>query len=49
MIVTYPDIHKLGYLDIVLKDLSSQGLTTEVFEDLGPNPRQFNNRRKQPE
>ena len=39
MIVTYPDIHKLGYLDIVLKDLRSQGLTTEVFEDLGPNPR----------
>jgi len=39
MIVTYPDIRKLGFLDIVLKDLKTQGLTTEVFEDLGPNPR----------
>ena len=39
MIVTYPDIRKLGFLDIVLKDLKTHGLTTEVFEDLGPNPR----------
>ena len=39
MIVTYPDIRKLGFLDILLKDLKIQGLETEVFEELGPNPR----------
>ncbi len=39
MIVTYPDIRKLGFLDVVLKDLKSLGLETEVFEELGPNPR----------
>jgi alcohol dehydrogenase len=39
MIVTYPDIRKLGFLDVVLKDLKNQGLETEVFEELEPNPR----------
>jgi alcohol dehydrogenase class IV len=39
LIVTYPDIRKMGFLDIVLKDLTSQGVAPEVFEDLGPNPR----------
>ncbi len=39
MIVTYPDIRKLGFLDVVLKDLKSLGLETEVFEELEPNPR----------
>ena len=39
MVVTYPDIRKLGYLDAVLKDLESNGVEAEVFEDLEPNPR----------
>ena len=39
MVVTYPDIQKLGYLDIVLKDLESNGMQVEVFKDLEPNPR----------
>ena len=39
MIVTYPDIRRLGFLDIVLKDLESQGIETEIFEELEPNPR----------
>ena len=39
MIVTYPDIRRLGFLDIVLKDLESQGIETSVFEELEPNPR----------
>ena len=39
MVVTYPDIRKLGYLDIVVKDLNAKGIETEVFEELEPNPR----------
>lgn len=39
MIVTYPDIRKLGFLDIILEDLKNNGLETVVFEDLEPNPR----------
>jgi alcohol dehydrogenase len=39
LIVTYPDIRKLGFLDVALKDLKLKGLETEVFEDLEPNPR----------
>lgn len=39
MIVTFPDLLKLGFLDNIIKDLRSNGLETEVFEDLEPNPR----------
>jgi alcohol dehydrogenase len=39
MIVTYPDIRKLGFLDIILEDLKNNSLETVVFEDLEPNPR----------
>ncbi len=39
MIITYPDIRKLGFLDIVLKDLENQSVETRVFEELEPNPR----------
>ena len=39
MVVTYPDIRKLGFLDIILKDLKSKGMETEVFEELEANPR----------
>ncbi len=39
MVVSYPDIRKLGFLDTVLRELNNQGLQTEVYEDLEPNPR----------
>jgi alcohol dehydrogenase class IV len=39
LIVTYPDIRKLGFLDRVLGDLQTNGLEAEVFEDLELNPR----------
>lgn len=39
MVVTYPDIRRLGYLDAVLKDLENNGVEAGVFEDLEPNPR----------
>jgi alcohol dehydrogenase len=39
MIVTYPDIRKLGFLDTALGSLMGKGLETVVFEDLEPNPR----------
>jgi alcohol dehydrogenase YqhD (iron-dependent ADH family) len=39
MIVTYSDLRKLGFLDNIIKDLRRNGLETELFEDLEPNPR----------
>ena len=39
LIVTYPDLQKNGLLDRVLKDLSANGIETEIFVDVEPNPR----------
>lgn len=39
MIVTYPDIRRLGVLDKVVKDLNSKGVEDLVFDELEPNPR----------
>jgi alcohol dehydrogenase YqhD (iron-dependent ADH family) len=39
LIVTYPDLKETGLLDIVLKDLSANGIETEIFMDVEPNPR----------
>ncbi len=39
MVVTYPDIRKVGLLDKILKDLKDNGIETTVFEEVEPNPR----------
>lgn len=39
MVVTYPDIRRIGLLDRAVKDLESNGVTTLVFDELEPNPR----------
>ncbi|UCB42670.1 MAG: iron-containing alcohol dehydrogenase [Dehalococcoidales bacterium] len=39
MIVTYPDIRRVGLLDRVIEDLKSNGVDTLVFEEVEPNPR----------
>jgi alcohol dehydrogenase class IV len=39
MIVTYPDIRRIGLLDRVVKDLKSKGVDALVFDELEPNPR----------
>jgi len=39
MIVTYPDIRRIGLLDKVIKDLNRSKIDTEVFEKVEPNPR----------
>ncbi len=39
MIITYPDIRKVGVLDRVLKSLKDKNIATVVFEELEPNPR----------
>ncbi|MBN1461756.1 MAG: iron-containing alcohol dehydrogenase [Armatimonadetes bacterium] len=39
MIVTYPDIRRLGILDRVIADLAENGVAAEVFEGLETNPR----------
>ena len=39
LIVTYPDIRRVGLLDKVIKDLEANGLQTVVFEKVQPNPR----------
>jgi len=39
IIVTYPDIRRVGLLDRVLKDLKGKGVDTLVFEEVEPNPR----------
>jgi alcohol dehydrogenase YqhD (iron-dependent ADH family) len=39
MIVTYPDIRRVGLLDRVVEDLKSNGVGTLVFEEVEPNPR----------
>lgn len=39
MIVTYPDIRRVGLLDRVVKNLKEKGVDTLVFEEVQPNPR----------
>ncbi len=39
MIVTYPDIRRVGLLDRVVEDLKSNGVNTVIFEEVEPNPR----------
>jgi alcohol dehydrogenase class IV len=39
LVVTYPEIQKAGLLDRVLKDLSSNGLETSIFDEVEPNTR----------
>ena len=39
MIVTYPDIRRVGLLDRVVEDLKSNGVDTVIFEEVEPNPR----------
>jgi alcohol dehydrogenase class IV len=39
IIVTYPDIRRVGLLDRVVKDLKSNGVDTLIFEEVEPNPR----------
>lgn len=39
MIITYPDIRRVGLLDRVIEDLKSNGVDTLVFEEVEPNPR----------
>jgi alcohol dehydrogenase class IV len=39
MIVTYPDIRRVGLLDRVVEDLKSNGVDTLIFEEVEPNPR----------
>ena len=39
MVVTYPDIRRIGILDKVLKDLKQNKVDAVVFEKVEPNPR----------
>jgi len=39
MIVTYPDIRRVGLLDRVVENLKSNGVDTVIFEEVEPNPR----------
>ena len=39
IIVTYPDIRRVGLLDRVLEDLKENGVEALVFDEVEPNPR----------
>ncbi len=39
IIVTYPDIRRIGLLDKVVEDLKAKGVATLTFEKVEPNPR----------
>jgi len=39
MIVTYPDIRKVGLLDTVMNKLKEKGVDSAVYEEVQPNPR----------
>ena len=39
MIVTYPDIRRIGLVDKIVRDLRENKLDTLVFEKVEPNPR----------
>ena len=38
MIVTYPDIRRVGLLNRVLEDLKAKEVDTLIFEEVEPNP-----------
>ncbi len=39
MVVTYPDIRRVGLLDRIISELESNGLEVTVFDKVQPNPR----------
>jgi alcohol dehydrogenase YqhD (iron-dependent ADH family) len=39
LIVTYPDIRKVGMLDKIIAELNKNGVVTLIFEEVEPNPR----------
>ena len=39
LVVTYPDIRRIGLLDRVIDDLKANGVDTSTFEKVEPNPR----------
>ncbi len=39
MVVTYPDIRRVGLLDRIINELESNGLEVTVFDKVQPNPR----------
>ena len=39
MVVTYPDIRRVGLLDRIISELESNGLEVIVFDKVQPNPR----------
>ncbi len=39
LVVTYPDIRRIGLLDKVVKNLKDKGVNTLTFEKVEPNPR----------
>ena len=41
MVVTYPDIRRIGLLDKVIKELKEKKIDVVVFEKVEPNPAGF--------
>jgi alcohol dehydrogenase YqhD (iron-dependent ADH family) len=39
LIVTYPDVRRVGILDKIIEDLRKNGVETAIFEEVEPNPR----------
>ena len=39
MIITYPDIRRIGLLDTVVRDLRGKNIEVIVFDKIEPNPR----------
>ena len=39
MVVTYPDIRRIGLLDKVIRDLQGKNIDVTIFEKVEPNPR----------
>ncbi|MCX6013818.1 MAG: iron-containing alcohol dehydrogenase, partial [Chloroflexi bacterium] len=39
LIVTYPDIRRVGILDKIIDNLNKNGVETIIFEEVQPNPR----------
>ena len=46
MVVTYPDIRRIGLVDKVLKDLKANKIDALVFEKVEPNPRSLTRGRR---
>jgi alcohol dehydrogenase class IV len=41
LLVTYPDIRRIGLLDKVVKDLNAHNVEVVIFDKMKPNPRTF--------